>query len=243
VVILIICSVGFKLLLYLHKYLSDIGFFTFMSEFLNCGNDTKRAPEKPETKKKNKRICGVGGGGLGSLFKKLLSDADDTTGHMNIARSVTYPRAVQRNLIKGLATYNILHNPVYKEQFAITWKFAMKHRRVKSVLLYDSTAGTAYDESLKDADALRAERLRRVSALPMVDKRELELRKKKEDTNKRMLKLVQGRAAMSRPIQAPNVSSMADDEGKEEPPPSHFAMPSDGGQALRRGSAAGPRRR
>ena len=157
--------------------------------------------------------------------------------------AVTYPRAVQRNLIKGLATYNILHNPVYKEQFAITWKFAMKHRRVKSVLLYDSTAGTAYDESLKDADALRAERLRRVSALPIVDKRELELRKKKEDTNKRMLKLVQGRAAMSRPIQAPAVSSMADDEGKEEPPPSHFAMPSDGGQALRRGSAAGPRRR
>lgn len=46
---------------------------------------------------------------------------------------VTYTRAVQRNLIKGLATYNILQNPIYKESFAITWKFAMANKNVRSV--------------------------------------------------------------------------------------------------------------
>ena len=46
---------------------------------------------------------------------------------------VTYTRAVQRNLIKGLATYNILQNPIYKESFAITWKFAMNNKNVRNV--------------------------------------------------------------------------------------------------------------
>jgi hypothetical protein len=46
---------------------------------------------------------------------------------------VTYVRAVQRNLIKGLATYNVLQNPLYKEAFGITWKFAVDHRDVRSV--------------------------------------------------------------------------------------------------------------
>jgi hypothetical protein len=46
---------------------------------------------------------------------------------------VTYTRAMQRNLIKGLATYNILQNPKYKEAFGITWKFAADHDKVRSV--------------------------------------------------------------------------------------------------------------
>jgi hypothetical protein len=46
---------------------------------------------------------------------------------------VTFTRALQRNLIKGLASYNILQNPRYKEAFGITWKFAMDHTRVASV--------------------------------------------------------------------------------------------------------------
>lgn len=46
---------------------------------------------------------------------------------------VTYTRAVQRNLIKGLANYNILQNPIYKEKFAITWKFAIENKNVRSV--------------------------------------------------------------------------------------------------------------
>lgn len=46
---------------------------------------------------------------------------------------MTYSRAIQRNLIKGLATYNVLQNPKYKEAFGITWKFAVDHSRVRSV--------------------------------------------------------------------------------------------------------------
>ena len=71
-----------------------------------------------------------------SLLRSLLSHVDHHIAPKDsIARAVSYPRAVQRNLIKGLATYNILHNPVYKESFAISWKFAMSHRRVRSVHL------------------------------------------------------------------------------------------------------------
>lgn len=46
---------------------------------------------------------------------------------------MTYVRAVKRNLIKGLATYNILQNPAYKEAFGITWKFAIDHHDVRSI--------------------------------------------------------------------------------------------------------------
>lgn len=46
---------------------------------------------------------------------------------------VAYTRAVQRNLIKGLSNYNILLNPVYKEAFGITWKFAAENKNVRDV--------------------------------------------------------------------------------------------------------------
>lgn len=57
--------------------------------------------------------------------------------------NVSFTRAVQRNLIKGLASYNILQNPTYKEAFGITWKFAVEHKGVRDVrnmkvLYYDS---------------------------------------------------------------------------------------------------------
>lgn len=42
--------------------------------------------------------------------------------------TVTYRKAVQRNVMKGLSSYNILQNPLYKEMFAISWKFAMEHK-------------------------------------------------------------------------------------------------------------------
>ena len=38
-------------------------------------------------------------------------------------------------LLLGLATYNILQNPVYKEAFGITWKFAVDNKDVRSVRL------------------------------------------------------------------------------------------------------------
>ena len=45
---------------------------------------------------------------------------------------VTYPRAVERGLIKGLHTYNILANPRYKNAFGIGDGFAEKHCHVES---------------------------------------------------------------------------------------------------------------
>ena len=46
---------------------------------------------------------------------------------------ISYSRAVRRGIIKGLATYNILQNPKYKEAFGITDGFALTHGRVKSL--------------------------------------------------------------------------------------------------------------
>lgn len=47
---------------------------------------------------------------------------------------ITYTRAVQRNLIKGMASYNLLQNPKYKEAFGISWSFAVQHHHVGSIL-------------------------------------------------------------------------------------------------------------
>ena len=44
-----------------------------------------------------------------------------------------FKRAVERNLVKDIASYSILKNPKYKEKFAISWNFAMTHRRVSEV--------------------------------------------------------------------------------------------------------------
>jgi len=42
-------------------------------------------------------------------------------------------RAVQRNLIKELASYSILKNPKYKELFGISWEFAAKNKRLSAI--------------------------------------------------------------------------------------------------------------
>eukprot|EP00624_Nannochloropsis_granulata_P007896 evm.model.NODE_9949_length_46820_cov_28.931910.9 len=46
---------------------------------------------------------------------------------------VTYPRAIERGLIKGLHTYNILANPRYKNAFGIGDRFARTHCHVESM--------------------------------------------------------------------------------------------------------------
>ncbi len=46
---------------------------------------------------------------------------------------VTFTRAVERNLIKGLSSYNILQNPQYKEAFGISWTFANTHNHLREV--------------------------------------------------------------------------------------------------------------
>lgn len=47
--------------------------------------------------------------------------------------AVTYSRAIQRGIFKGLATYNILQNPYYMEAFSISSKFASEHTSVNSL--------------------------------------------------------------------------------------------------------------
>lgn len=46
---------------------------------------------------------------------------------------VSYPRAVERGLIKGLHTYNILQNPSYAAAFGIGPRFAERHCHVESI--------------------------------------------------------------------------------------------------------------
>jgi len=71
--------------------------------------------------------------------------------------NVSFTRAVQRNLIKGLASYNILQNPTYKEAFGITWKFAVEHKGVRDVRNMKAKAQAAEDED----DAVKVEELTR----------------------------------------------------------------------------------
>lgn len=73
---------------------------------------------------------------------------------------VLYKKAVKRNIIKGLASYNILQNPVYKEKFSISWNFAMSHNRVRSVRLTTAQQGRSsfYND---EGDEEQVERMRR----------------------------------------------------------------------------------
>lgn len=60
-------------------------------------------------------------------------------------RHVTYSRAVQRGIIKGLATYNLLQNPFYMEAFAITAEFANEHHTLRSMKFATSPVGAGPD--------------------------------------------------------------------------------------------------
>lgn len=60
------------------------------------------------------------------------TDTDKLLSVMNSVRS-GYTQALDRGLIKGLATYNVLQNPKYREAFAITDQFALHHRHVNSL--------------------------------------------------------------------------------------------------------------
>ena len=60
---------------------------------------------------------------------------------------ISYSRAVRRGIIKGLATYNILQNPKYKEAFGITDGFALMHGRVKSLKHFAVSKGRRREKS------------------------------------------------------------------------------------------------
>lgn len=191
ILLVIVSAIGLKLLLLAEKNLRQSGVFRFFAGLFSKEDGKKDGGSGWRTgvvqDQHTKNSCGSK---MMSLFRKLLNDEGSDTA-INIAKTVSYPRAVQRNLIKGLATYNILHNPKYKEQFAITWKFAMRHRHVRSVVFYDTVTDVLSNEHEKDADAKRTEKLRRASALPMMTRKEFEQKLEREKANKKMLKMVQ----------------------------------------------------
>ena len=67
----------------------------------------------------------------------------------------------------------------------------MRHRHVRSVILYDTVTDILTNEHEKDGDAKRTERLRRISAMPILTHKEIELKAEREKANKKMLKMVQ----------------------------------------------------
>ena len=105
-----------------------------------------------------------------SLFhmtKRLLSGDEESRKRIQQLKvsyehgmAIPFTRAVQRNLIKGLASYNLLQNPRYKERFAITWNFAFQHRDLRSVL-YEVSAQSNPDD---DDDIARVDKLVRLEA-------------------------------------------------------------------------------
>lgn len=101
---------------------------------------------------------------LYSSFKPVQSENRRST---KAQYFVNYTRAVQRGLIKGLSTYNVLENPIYKEAFAITWKFAVANNTVRSVRKLKRKAHVDADED----DAGKVEALRRGSILESDRKR------------------------------------------------------------------------
>ncbi len=54
---------------------------------------------------------------------------------------VDYSSARDREIMKGLSSYNILQNPKYQEAFAITPEFAASHNRVTSIRGYNTKEG------------------------------------------------------------------------------------------------------
>lgn len=80
---------------------------------------------KRASRRIRKLICGD------STEKSMFLEEVDN--FLSTQPKVTYTRALQRGLIQGLPNYNILQNPKYKEDFAISDKFALTHNHVKSV--------------------------------------------------------------------------------------------------------------
>jgi len=74
---------------------------------------------------------------------------DKLVGAMNTVQ-VSYTRAKERGLIKGLATYNILQNPKYQEAFNIDAKFASTHKHVTSIRKLGAKAPGADEQAQND---------------------------------------------------------------------------------------------
>jgi len=98
-----------------------------------------------------KFICCKAGGGAG------MQSTQNTN-------AVSYSDALRRGLIRGLPSYNVLLNPVYREAFRIDLNFAGKHRHVDSVLQYDME--TRAEKRASGHDARKANMQNRGQASP-----------------------------------------------------------------------------
>eukprot|EP01006_Ploeotia_vitrea_P033229 TRINITY_DN65344_c0_g1_i1.p1 TRINITY_DN65344_c0_g1~~TRINITY_DN65344_c0_g1_i1.p1 ORF type:complete len:1271 (-),score=14.60 TRINITY_DN65344_c0_g1_i1:160-3972(-) len=83
-------------------------------------------------------------GSVGQLFVQIFGNVCSKWSYLSEMKKfyeehkqrknlITYSRAVQRGIIKGLNNYNILQNPHYQENFAISNKFAAEHNTLKSM--------------------------------------------------------------------------------------------------------------
>ena len=83
-----------------------------------------------------KKICGC----LRCLTCSKGNKLKNLKNNMNTVQ-VDYSSARDREIIKGLSSYNILQNPKYQEAFAITPEFAANHNRVTSIRGYNTKEG------------------------------------------------------------------------------------------------------
>lgn len=101
--------------------------------------------------------CRRGPPGVGAFARDPFGTADIFGGELNII-DVSYTRAVERGLITGLHTYNILVNPRYRAAFAISDGFAERHRHLESLrghlaLPFDDDEGSGGSGGEEDDDA------------------------------------------------------------------------------------------
>jgi len=66
---------------------------------------------------------------------------------------IDYSRAVDRGVIKGLASFNILQNPKYQEAFAISAEFAEEHCHLNSIRGMDTQGGSLSTVAVGDEAA------------------------------------------------------------------------------------------
>ena len=83
-----------------------------------------------------KKVCGC----LQCLTCSKGNTVKSLRKNMNTVQ-VDYSSARDREIIKGLSSYNILQNPKYQEAFAITPEFAANHNKVSSIRGYNTKEG------------------------------------------------------------------------------------------------------
>mmetsp|Transcript_9056 Transcript_9056/g.13500 ORF Transcript_9056/g.13500 Transcript_9056/m.13500 type:complete len:1091 (+) Transcript_9056:834-4106(+) len=93
------------------------------------------------------QISKVGGSQSLKLLKCLTCRSDGAANALMKQKKrkyirVDYSRAIDRGMIKGLASYNILHNPKYQEAFAVSKEFAKNKTRLSHITGLNTNEGS-----------------------------------------------------------------------------------------------------